>query len=109
MTTKRSKYGNKRTTVGDTTFDSKKEAARFIVLCDQLRKKEITNLKRQVKFDIHSENNKRLFSYIADFVYQRNGATIVEDVKSPATRLDRVYRLKKKAMKLVFDIDIHEV
>jgi hypothetical protein len=109
MKATRSKYGNKRTAVGSDIFDSKKEAARFIVLCDLVRKKEISGLKRQVKFDIHSSNNKRLFTYVADFVYQRNGETIVEDVKSPATRLDRVYRIKKKAMKLVFDIDIHEV
>ena len=51
---------------------------------------------------------ERAATYIADFVYTENGKTVVEDVKSPATRTD-VYKLKKKLMLYKFGIEIREV
>ena len=51
---------------------------------------------------------ERACVYIADFVYTRNGETIVEDVKSPATRTPE-YRIKRKLMLYIHHIRIMEV
>ena len=41
----------------------------------------------------------RKMEYVADFTYiDQQGDFIIEDVKSEATRKDKVYRLKKKLM-----------
>ena len=47
--------------------------------------------------------------YVADFVYQEQGAQVVEDVKSVVTRKHPVYRLKKHLMKHVHGIEVREV
>lgn len=103
-----SKYRNIKTTVDGITFDSRKEAARYGVLKLRERAKDISQLRCQVRYDIQL-NGTKLFSYIADFVYVFNGITIIEDVKSEITRKNPVYRIKKKAMKAQFGIDILEV
>jgi hypothetical protein len=47
--------------------------------------------------------------YIADFTYKdKNGIFIVEDVKSEHTRKLKPYKLKKKLMKIIYNIDIKE-
>ena len=46
--------------------------------------------------------------YEADFVYQENGKTIVEDFKSSSTRTDS-YVIKRKLMLSVHGISIIEV
>lgn len=54
---------------------------------------------------------QRVCKYKADFVYMvmDTGETVVEDVKSEATRKLPVYRLKKKFMKAIYGIEIKEV
>lgn len=103
-----SKYRNIKTTVDGITFDSKKEAARYGTLKLRERAKDISELRCQVRYNIEL-NGVKLFAYVADFVYVFNGITIIEDVKSEITRKNPVYRIKKKAMKAQFGIDIHEV
>lgn len=94
-----SKYHNEKTTVGKYTFDSKKEAERFIELRAMLNKHEIQYLALQVPFELQpaftakSGTKYRKVEYVADFVYQRDGEWIVEDVKGFRTP---VYQLKKK-------------
>ena len=47
--------------------------------------------------------------YYADFVYKdKNGNTVVEDAKSPATRTE-AYKIKKKLMLFLKNIKIIEV
>lgn len=98
---KQSKYHAKKCTVGETTYDSKKEAKRGQELEYLNKIGVIKNLERQVKFELQPAytNNQgkkiRAITYIADFVYEKNGKKIVEDVKSPATRTE-VYKIKKK-------------
>jgi hypothetical protein len=53
-------------------------------------------------------NNQVICTYTADFRYEESGEAIVEDVKSRPT-MTQVYRLKKKLMKAIYDIDIKEV
>lgn len=63
----------------------------------------IKDIQLQVKYELQPSFKKngetyRAITYIADFVYYDNkhSKTIVEDVKSEATRKDKVYMIKKK-------------
>lgn len=46
--------------------------------------------------------------YWADFTYLENGVRVVEDVKSKITRMQPVYRLKKKLVAAAFGVEIRE-
>ena len=110
----RNKYGNTKTEVNGIKYDSKKEAERSIEL-EQLEKLgKIKNLERQKKYILQPSfkflgKTIREISYVADFVYEENSKVIVEDVKSPITRANPVYKLKKKMMMYVHGIEIVEV
>lgn len=111
-----SKYNAKKIETEDGVFDSKKEAGRW----DELRKKEvkgdISNLRRQVPFllipaqYIDGKLVERRCQYVADFVYERNGETIVEDVKGyrkgPAYS---TYVIKRKLMLKEHHIKVKEI
>lgn len=93
-----SKYGNKKTVIDGITFDSKKEAERYLVLKDMLKHDEIEELKIQPKFLLQDSFKYRgqvirKIYYIADFSYIKEGNLVVEDVKGKKTD---VYKLKKK-------------
>ena len=88
-------------------FDSKWEAERYGQLVMLQRANHIRNLKTQVRFDIII-NEQKVCAYIADFTYHeinQDGSEefIVEDAKGLETG---VFRLKKKLMKIVNDIEI---
>ena len=102
----RSKYGNIKCKIDGYTFDSQKEGRRYAELKILLRKGLISNLELQKEFELQPAfrdpegNAVRAIRYKADFCYTDNetGRTIVEDVKSEATRKDAVYKIKKKMM-----------
>lgn len=110
----RAKYGNEKVVVDGIKYDSKKESRRAGEL-EQLEKLgKICKLERQKKYVLQPSfkfNGKtiREISYVADFVFEESGQTIVEDVKSEITRKNPVYRLKKKMMMYVHQIEIREV
>jgi hypothetical protein len=103
-----SKYRNVKTKIGDLTFDSKREAERYLVLRDRQRKGEICGLRTQVVFRLEV-NGLLVCKYIADFEYIENGTVIVEDVKSEITKKIPIYRLKKKLLFAIHGIRISEV
>lgn len=96
----RSKYHARRTTVDGITFDSKREADRYLVLKSMEEDGTIEDLRRQVRyeltpaFDVDGRHYRPVF-YIADFTYtdRETGEEIVEDVKGMRTD---VYKLKSK-------------
>ena len=97
------KYHNRRTVLNGLTFDSRKEAARWQELLLLQRAGYISDLRRQVKFVlIPSFGDERAAVYYADFCYTENGANVVEDVKSEATKKDKSYVLKRKLLKYLF-------
>lgn len=108
--TKASKYGNRKTVVDGIEFDSEKEAKRYGELKMMQKAGLIGFLELQVQFALETPAGK-ICEYVADFFYldQATGEKVVEDVKSDATRKNRVYRLKKKLMKQLLNIDIKEV
>lgn len=107
-----SKYHNHRIKDLDgQTFDSKKEYRRWNDLQLLERAGHISDLRRQVKYvlipaqRIGGKVVERECSYIADFVYQSGGATIVEDCKGFRTD---AYKIKRKLMLWVHGIRIVE-
>lgn len=122
----KSKYKNIKTKINGIEFDSRREANRYTVLAMMEKAGIISNLRRQVRFELlptqyetyerYSKNGKRLadgkraversVSYIADFVYEDRGKTVVEDVKGIQTK---EYILKRKLMLEKFGIRIKEV
>ena len=105
------KYHNRKTEIDGMVFDSKKEASRYLDLKLLESGGSIQNLRRQVKYELIPSQKicgktERGVSYVADFVYDFEGKTIVEDVKGMKTD---VYKLKRKLMKYIHGIDIQEV
>lgn len=125
---KGNKYGNKKIEVDGIIFDSKKEGKRFMELSLLEKAGVIQNLQRQVKYELipcqHEKSTEvykkgikkgqlkpgkvleRQCEYIADFVYQENGKTVVEDTKGFRTA---EYIIKRKLMLYIHGIRIKEV
>ncbi len=99
---RRSKYGNKKVTAFGMKFDSKGEYARYLFLKDAEKQGNIINLQCQVAFKI-DVNGQHICKYIADFTYLVNNVMIVEDFKGIETA---IFRLKKKLMLAVLNIDV---
>lgn len=118
-----SKYGNKKVVVDGITFDSRKEARRYQELLLLEKMGEISCISRQQKFvlipaqrepDIKGPRGgvhkgkilERECTYIADFVYWKNGALVVEDTKGFRTT---EYVIKRKLLLWVHGIRIKEI
>ena len=107
---RKSKYGNKKTTIGNEKYDSRKEARRYLELKRLEEQGEISELRKQVKFElIPKQDGERAVRYYADFTYIQNGELVVEDVKSPVTRENGVYVIKRKLMLYKHGISIKEI
>ena len=120
------KYKAIKTCVNGIEFDSRKEARRYQELLLLERAGVILNLRRQVKYELipaqyetverYGKKGQRLkdgqkllekeCSYIADFVYEENGKTVVEDTKGIKTK---DYIIKRKLMLHKYGIKIKEV
>ena len=106
------KYNNKKITVNGQVFDSKKEARRYKELLLLEKAGEIKDLRTQVKFKPAQRDEatgkvvERECSYKADFVYDEDGKTVVEDVKGFRTK---EYVIKRKLMLWRYGIRIREV
>ena len=92
------KYRNKKTQVDMYVFDSVLEARRYKQLALLEKAGEISNLKLQVPFLLQESFRKngktyRKIEYLADFVYEEKGQTVVEDTKGIKTD---VFKIKQK-------------
>lgn len=131
MKAKRSNKCNaKKVVVDNIKFDSKKEAERYKVLKRQEANGEIQNLQLQVKFDLippayeeivtytpktHKEKKKKVkvesgVTYVADFIYIKDGQRVVEDVKGyRGGATYNIFVIKRKLMLYVHGIRVVEV
>ena len=100
-----SKYKSKKTSCDGILFHSKKEAERYKALKLLSEAKIIKELGVQPTFEI-KVNDVKICNYKADFIYKRDGETIIEDVKGFKTPL---YRLKKKLVEALYPFKIKEV
>lgn len=109
---KTGKYHNRKTVRHGITFDSKHEADRYDELRMLLKAGEIHDLKLQQTYKLVGAQRTptgaaaRAVTYIADFVYTRDGKMIVEDAKGFKTK---DYIIKKKLMLERFGIWVEEV
>ena len=121
------KYRNKTFANRFGKWDSKKEYQRYLLLMDRLKRGEIADLHRQVKFVLIPAQYKteivplktktkevrrcveKECAYFADFSYTEQGRLVVEDVKSEITRKNSEYIIKRKLMLYVHGITIKEV
>lgn len=123
------KYKNKKVVNTLGTWDSKKELQRFLVLKDAEEKGIISDLQRQVKFELipaikeeYIEHLKtkdkiktrliqRAITYTCDFQYVKDGELIVEDVKaSPKmAALDKSFLIKEKLFRWKFGFSIKRI
>ena len=90
------KYRNIPTIIDGITFASKKEAQRYQDLKLLQLGNIISNLEIQPVIPL-MVNGIKIGRYTGDFKYQVNGKTIIEDVKSKATKT-RDYMLRKKIL-----------
>ena len=123
----RAKYGNSKIKNAYSTFDSQLEFARFVFLSNRQKEGEISGLRRQVEYllipaqygtEIRHLKTKdkevrvlleRPCSYIADFVYERNGETIVEDCKGAREIITETAKIKKKLLLWVHGIRLRYI
>ena len=130
---KNAKYHNEKITKDGMTFDSVKEYRRFCELLLLEKAGAITDLKRQIPFELipaqyeeiptgqfykrgeraGQQKVKRVciensVVYNADFVYTENGETVVEDTKSKATKT-KDYIIKRKLLLWKYGIKIREL
>lgn len=108
---KRAKYRNVKTEVDGIKFDSKKEAKRWVELKQLRDAGRISNLMRQVTFQLVPQvvldgRKQQPVKYVADFQYQVGNQIVVEDVKGFKTP---EYRMKRKMMKAFLGIEVEEV
>ena len=107
-----SKFGNKKVVVNGIQFDSKREARRYLDLRAMEIAGQIQNLRLQVKYQLIPSQRidgkvvEREVTYVADFVYEQSGKTVVEDSKGHRTK---DYIIKRKLMLSVWGIQIREV
>ena len=106
------KYKNTKIVIDNIKFDSVLEANRYQELKLLQRAKQISNLRLQVPFLLQEgfkKNGKthRKIEYIADFVYEENGQTIVEDTKGMKTESFKIkqklfeYKYPKLSIKII--------
>lgn len=119
-----SKYLSKKIEYNGITFDSKKEGKRYIELCND---ESVTDLRMQVRYELIPAQREpstfnsrgrevlgkvieRKCEYVADFVYKRDGKTIVEDVKGYRRGgAYAVFTIKRKLMLEKYGIRVREV
>lgn len=122
-----SKYKASKCEYNGIKFDSKKERDRYIFLKGMEENGKISNLELQKAFvlipvqreksTINSKGKEVLgkvmerdCKYIADFCYECNGETIVEDVKGYRQGgAYSVFTIKRKLMLYLHGIEVHEV
>lgn len=104
------KYRNKKTVIDGITFDSKRESDRYFTLKIMEQKGMITDLKRQVEFELIPSfeingRKVRKMSYIADFTYFTGKTYHVEDSKGFRTK---EYKIKKKLFEYKYGVVLEE-
>lgn len=105
-----SKYHSKKTIVNGIEFASKREASRYEKLKEMQDNGLITDLRLQVPYILVPAFNLgkkryRQMTYVADFVYNQDNIEVVEDCKGYRTE---IYKIKKKLMAYIYQIEIKE-
>lgn len=117
------KYRNQKCSYDGMTFDSKHERDRYCELRLLQKAEKISDLRCQVSFRLVPEQRgpdtlgprggrrrgrvlEKAVDYVADFVYVKDGQTVVEDAKGVRTK---DYIIKRKLMLWLHGIRVQEV
>lgn len=121
------KYNNKKVEYNGILFDSKKEMQRFVFLKDAEEQGLISNLQRQVKFELlpaikekyikHLKTKEKecertvqlAISYTCDFQYEKDGVVVVEDIKPSPALIPKEFVLKEKLFRYKYGFSIKRV
>ncbi len=110
------KYKNRKTVMDGVTFDSQREARRYVELKALQARGLIEGLRVQVPYELapgvkfsDEARRKPALRYVADFAYRQDGQEVVEDVKSTITAKAAAYRIKRHLMLAVHGIEVKEV
>ena len=113
----RNKFGARKIRNAWGEFDSNAEWVRYVELLDMQRKGVISNLQRQVRYEIIpaityektivlktktkvvERVDEKPAHYTCDFQYQQDGVLVIEDAKTDATRKEKDYVLRRKLIK----------
>ena len=101
------KYGAHKSEVDGIIFDSKKEANRYITLRNQQAAGIISGLILQCEIILvegftFQGKKVQAIKYTADFVYVKDGKTVVEDVKSVATAKTEAFRIRWRLLQWLY-------
>jgi uncharacterized protein DUF1064 len=106
------KYGAEKAGCGKHLHDSGREAQRCRELQQMQRGGLICSLETYPKYEL-VVGAVKICNFIPDFRYRRKGVRggvgdiVLEDCKSRPT-MTPVYRLKKKLLKAIYDLDVEE-
>lgn len=121
------KYNNKKVEHNGILFDSKKEKDRFVFLKEAEEQGLISNLQRQVKFELlpaikekylkHLKTKEKecertvqlAISYTCDFQYEKDGVMVVEDIKPSPALIPKEFVLKEKLFRYKYGFSIKRV
>ena len=105
-------------------FDSKSEYERYLLLLDMERNGLITDLKRQVTYELLPQQTKvvrkqlktkikdvikiveRPMTYTCDFTYYKDGEYVAEEFKGSKYCIDEGVRIKKKLLYYMHGIEL---
>lgn len=110
-----SKYKNQRTQYKGISFDSKKECEYYIYLENLEAQGAISELKRQVKFELqpsfkHNGKTIRAINYVADFTfYDQQGKFHIVDAKGSKDTLTETFKIKSKMFLYKYGTEIEIV
>jgi len=107
----RRKYRNQPTTVDGIRFASKAEARRYAELRLLEKAGQITGLELQPRYQLTcrartGRGQHKVGEYIADFIYFEGNKVVVEDVKSPPTAKNALFRWKLKHFEAEYGIKL---
>jgi hypothetical protein len=107
----KNKYHNNKIIFNGFLFDSEAEAKQYAELLFLEKSGIISELKRQVKFNlIPKTETEREVNFIIDFTFIENGKKVAADKKSKITKKLKDYIIKRKLFKIKYqDWEFREV
>lgn len=102
------KYGNRKVEVGGRTFDSEREAANWQKLSLMEQSGQIRNLEHHVAIPL-VVNGVLVYTWTADFRYFVGDRLCLADAKSEPVRRKDTWRVVKKLVKALYNVEVIEL
>ena len=110
---KRNKFGARRVRIDGHDFASRKEGRHYQMLKAMEAAGEITDLELQPRFPliVQDPQGKSVLcgKFTADFRYKQGGKIVVEDCKGGRATATEAYRLRKRIVEALYQIEVIEI